>query len=133
MGCHNLRGGIICRVLKRRKRIDILAVREHDNAPRMLPGRAANPGTAERNALHLRRALVFLMLLIVFFNIAKRRFIRNRADGTRAEGMSRPENHLRVLVRLALVLAGEIQVDIRFLVPVKPEEGFKWDIVPVLY
>ncbi len=36
-------------------------------------------------------------------------------------------------MRLALVLAGEIQVDIRFLVPVKPEEGFKWDIVPVLY
>ena len=63
------------------------------------------------------------MLLIVLFNIAKRRFIRNRADGTRAEGMPRPENHLRVLMRLALVLAGEIQVDIRFLVPGKDIPG----------
>ena len=46
--------------------------------------------------------------------------------------MGGTEQLLGVLVCSGLILAGEVQVDIRGFVAIKPEEGFKGDIVAVL-
>ena len=35
-------------------------------------------------------------------------------------------------MRLTLIFAGKVQVDIRLLIPLKSEERFKWDIETVL-
>ena len=42
------------------------------------------------------------------------------------------KDNLRVIVRLTLVLAGEVQVDIRLLISLKAQEGLKRDIKALL-
>ena len=52
--------------------------------------------------------LLVAPLLIVIFYITECRFIRQGTDGSRTEGLSLSEDNLRVIVRLTLVLTGEV-------------------------
>ena len=69
----------------------------------MLPRRAPHAGATDSDALHLRRAPVNTVLLVVLFHIAERGFVRHGADCAGAEGVALPEDHLCVFVRLYLV------------------------------
>ena len=54
--------------------------------------------------------------------------VRQCADGSGAEGMTRAENHLGVIMGMALVLTGEVQVDIRLLIPLESKESLEGNV-----
>ena len=118
--CDRVRRHIVCRVLHRREGIDLLPHRQHHDAARMLSRGAPHAHAALHDAVDLARALVLPALLIVVPDIAKRRLVRQRADRPRTECLPVSKDHFRIFVRLALILPGEIQVDIRLLVSFEP-------------
>ena len=70
-------------------------------------------------------------LLTVAFYIAERGFLRHGGDGPGLEHVVPAKEHLCEPVRAALLLAGEVQVNIRHLVPVKAQKGLEGDGMPV--
>ena len=70
-------------------------------------------------------------LLGVFFHVAERGLVRDRGDRAGLKDVLAAEQRLGVAVRAALVLAGEVEVDIRRLVAVEAEERLERDRVPV--
>ncbi len=119
---------IIGRMLHRRKGIDLLAVGQHHDTARMLSCGAPYPDTALHQSVNLRIPLGNAPLLVIFLHHAEGGFVRQRADGAGLEGIAVAEDHTRVGVRLRLVFAGEVQIDIRLLVAVEAQEGFKGNI-----
>ena len=76
--------------------------------------------------------LLLASLLIIILHITESRLVRQRTDGSRPEGLAFSENNLRIAVGLTLIVAGEVQVDIRLLVSLKSQEGLKGNIKAVL-
>ena len=125
--CH-----IVCRVLHRGKRINLLPHRENHNPPGVLPCSAPHPHASLDNAVHLTVSLVDAPLLIIFFYVAESRFIRQSTDSPCPESLSVAENHLCVGVGLALVFPGKIKVNIRLLVPFESQKSLKRNVKPLL-
>ena len=67
-------------------------------------------------------------LFIIIFHITKGGLICQRTDGSCTEGLACSEDNLRIVVCLALVIPGEIQVDIRLLISLESQEGLEWNI-----
>ena len=97
----------------------------------MLARGAPHTDTALHKAVNLALSLSGPVLLKVVFHIAEGRLFRQGTYGARAEGLPLSENDLRVGVRRALVLSRKVQVDIRFLISLKAEEGLKGNIKTV--
>ena len=129
---YGVRRHIVRRVLHGGKGIDVLPQRQNDDTARMLSGTAAHADTAHDDTVNLTVALVLSSLLIVILHVAERRLIRKRCNRARAEGLPGAEDNLRILMRLRLVLAGEVQVDIRLLVSLESKEGLKGDVKALL-
>ena len=119
---------IIGRMLHRRELIDAVSVGKYDDTSRMLPRAAPDPRAPFCDALDLAPALSLLMLFVIILHKAVRSLIRQGADRPRLKRMPLAEEHFRVFVGLCLIVPGEVQVDIRLLVPLKPEECLKRDI-----
>ena len=128
----DIRLRVVRRMLHRGERVDLLPHRQHDNAAGMLPRRPADAHAAQHDALHLTVALGRAMLLAVPLNIAIRRLIGQRSDRPRPVRLPVPKNHFGIGVRLALVLPGKIQVNVRLLIALKPQKRLKRDIKPLL-
>ena len=71
------------------------------------------------------------LLFGVFADKADGRFIRHGGDGTGLKDVVLAEQRFRVAVGVALVLTGEIQIDIRRFVAVETQKGFKRNGVAV--
>ena len=120
---------IIGRMLDRGKGIDFLPMGKHDNASRVLSRRSSHTDAASHNPVYLTAAFANAPVLVIALHIAVSRLIGQCADCSGTEGLPFSENNFRIGMRAALVLSREIQVDIRLLVTLKAEEGFKWNIV----
>ena len=131
MGGDDIRTGIICRVLHRRKGVDVLPVGQDDDSSRVLAGTAADAGTSLHDPIDLAVPFALPPLLVIVFHIAKRGLVRQSGNGPRPEGLSGAEDHFRIFVGAALVIPGEIQVDIRLLVPFKSQEGLEGNVKSV--
>ncbi len=127
-GCH-----IVCRVLHRGKRINLLPQRKDDNSARVLSCRPLHPHTAGNQAVNLTGTLSLAALLKVFFNIAVSRLIRQRTHGSRPERLPFSKDNFGVIVGLTLVFAGEIQVNIRFLIAFKAQKRFKRNVKSLFF
>ena len=77
--------------------------------------------------------LCYATLFVIIFHITERCLIRQCTDGSRTEGLSFTEDNLRIFVGLTLILAGEVQVDIRLLVSLESQEGLKRNIKPIFF
>ena len=119
---------IVCRVLDRRKFINIMAVREHNDAARMLAGTAPDPGTSFRDPLDLAAALALFPLLVIVLYKTVSRLVGQRTDSPGLKCMPFSEKHFRIFVSLGLIVSGEVQVDIRLLVSLESEECLEWDV-----
>ena len=128
---HDVCGHIICRMLHRSKFIDIMSVGQHHDPARMLARASAHSGTALADPLDLTFPLPLVLLLIIPAHISVGRLVRQRADGPGLEGIAFPEQHLRILVGLGLVVPGEIQVDIRLLIPLETQERLERNVISV--
>ena len=126
-------GHIIGRALNRRKRVDLLSHRQNDDTARMLSRGTPHAHTALDDPVDLTVPFPVPALFIIVFHITISCLIRQRTDGSRPEGLSLSENNLRIIVGMALVLTGEVQVDIRLLISLKSKERLKWNVVSVLF
>ena len=70
-------------------------------------------------------------LLVIIFHISERRLVRQRTDRSGTERLTFTENNLRIFMRFALIITGEVQVDIRLLVSLKSKECLKRNVKPV--
>ena len=133
MGGDDIRIHIIGRVLYRREGVDILSDGEHDDTAGVLSCGTADTGTSFHDPVHLTVPFMDTVLLIIFFHIAKSRLGRQRTDGPGTEGLACAKDNLRIFMRLALVIAGKVQVDIRLLVAFKAQERFERNVKPFLF
>ena len=132
MGGDDVAVRIVGRVLHGAEIRDVLILRDDDEAAGVLAGRALDADAAEREAVHLRLRQGLAALLEILEHIAIGRLFGQRADRAGAEHVIRAEELFCVFVRLALIFAREVQVDIRHLVAAETEEGFKRNIEPIL-
>ncbi len=128
MGGNDIRRHIVGRMLYRRKGVDILPHRQYHDTARMLAGAPADSRASRHDAVDLTDTLMPAPLLIIVPHITEGRLVRQRTDGPGPVSLAAAENHLRVFVRLTLIFAGKVQVDIRLLIPLKTEEGLERDI-----
>ncbi len=112
-------GGVVGRMLYRGKGVDLLPQREDDDPARVLAGGPLHAHTALDDPVDLTAPLGPPSFVIVVSDIAVGRLIRQGTHSPRPEGLALPEDHLRVIVCLTLILAGKVQIDIRLLVPLK--------------
>ena len=125
--------GVVSRMLNGAEIGHVHILRDYDKAAGVLTGRALNADKPLCKAVLLDLGDGDTALLKVFFYITVGGFFRQRAYRSGAENMIRAEKLLGVLVRLSLILAGEVKVDIRGLfVSRVAEEGLKRDIEAVL-
>ena len=111
-------------------RDSLVGVRHDHHAAGVLTGGALDAGAAQRQAVFLGVIDGALPLVQIFFNVAVGRFILNTGHRTGLEHVGLAEQFLCVAVHIRLVLAGEVQVDIRFLITVEAEEGLEGDVMP---
>ena len=123
---------IVCGMLHRRKGVDVLSHRQNDNTAGVLSRASAHARTALYNPVDFAVSLLASAFFKIIFHITERRLIRQRADRTGTERLSCAENNFRIFMRLTLIFAGKVQVDIRLLIPLKSEERFKRNIETVL-
>ena len=108
MGGHGLGCHIVCGTLHRRKGVDLLSDRKYHDTARMLSGGTPDPYAALDDPVDLTVPLVDAAFFIVPFHKTEGGLIRKGADGTCPEGLSLAKNNLRVVMRLTLVLTGEV-------------------------
>ena len=82
-------------------------------------------------AIYLRFVQFFLTIFEIFDHIAIRGFRGKRAERARAEDILASEELLGVFVHFALHFSGEIQVNIRRFVAIKPKKCLKWYVMPI--
>ena len=131
MGGQQTARHVICRVLDGAEIVDLVGVRHNHHAAGVLTGGALDAGAAQRQAVFLGVVHGALPLVQIFFNVAVGRFILNTGHRTGLEHVGLAEQFLGVAVHIRLVLAGEVQVDIRFLIAVETEEGLEGDVVAI--
>ena len=71
------------------------------------------------------------LLFHIFFYKTIGSLFRYRRDRSSFKHMSFAKEFLRIPMRLVLIFAGKVQVNIRRLVSIKSQEGFKRDVMPV--
>ena len=131
MCCDYIRCHIICRVLHRGKGINIFAVRKNDNPSRVLSRTSSDSRTPFHNSLNLTFSLSAVSLLIIIFHKTICRLICKSTDCSRTESLACSENHFRIFMSITLIIAREIQVDIRLFIPLKSKKRLKRNIKPV--
>ncbi len=119
---------LIRRVLDRGEGVDVLARREDDDAARMLARGPADAFAALGYADDLAAPLLQPVLLAVVHGVAVGRLLGQGADRAGLEGLALAKDDLRIAVGLTLVVAGEIEVDIRLLISFESKEGLEGDI-----
>lgn len=131
MGCDNIRVHIVCRMLNRTKLKDLMVVRTDYDAARMLTRRPLYARTVLRKSVFLVFIYRNVSLFKIFRDIAVSGLFRYRAYGPRLENVFITENNADVFMRLRLVFACEIKVDIGLFVPFEAEEGCERNRVAV--
>ena len=122
---------VVGRVLHRAEIVNLHPARHNNHAARVLAGGALDAGAAGGQAQLLRAVQHRPLLLGVFADKADGRFIRHGGDGTGLKHVVLAEQRFRVAVGVALILAGEVQVDIRRFVAVEAQKRFKRNGVAV--
>ena len=99
---------IVCRMLYRSKRINLLAHRKNNDTSRMLSGRSPDADTSLYNTVNLTVSLVNSALFIIIFDISKCSLVRKCTNRSGTERLSVTENNLTVSMGFTLILTGKV-------------------------
>ena len=132
VGCDNVRRHIVGRMLYRSKGVDILTVGKNNDSSRVLPRTSADSSTSLHDPVNFAIPLSASPFLIIILHKSKGRLICQGSDGPGTEGLSLSKNNLSILMRVTLIVSGEIQVDIRLFVSLKSKECLKRNIKSIL-
>ena len=133
MCCYRIRCHIVCRMLDRRKGVNILAHRKNNDSSRVLSGTSSDTRTTAYDTVNLTATFLDSSFFVIILNISIGSFIRQSSDCTGTVCLSRSENNFGIFMCLTLVFTREVKVNIRFLISLKSKEGFKRDIKSVFY
>ena len=122
---------IVRRVLDGAEVIDLIGIRHDDHAAGMLARGTLDAGAAQRQAVLFRVVDRSPPLIQILFDVTVGRLVLNTGDGAGLEHVGLAEQLLRVAVDVGLILAREVQVNIRLLVAVKTKESLERDVVAV--
>ena len=121
--------GIVRRMLHGAEIRNVHILRYDDKAAGVLTRCALNADESFCKTILLDLCDLYAALLEIFFDVAVGCLFGESADGTGAENMIRAEELFGVFMRLSLILAGEVEVDIgRFLISRETEESLERDI-----
>ena len=129
---HLIRRLVIRRLLDRCETVDLLRIRCNDDTSRVLAGGTLYAQTMLHDAVHFRLSHGDSTPLTETLDITEHRLLRIGGDSPRTEGMVLTEHLTDKGVSPGLVIAGEVKIDIRLLISLKPEEGLEGDIMPLL-
>ena len=119
---------IICRMLYGNELTDFVFLWQNHHSGRMLTCRSFYTDTAGGQTVHFRiREYLFPVLTVALYITIGGLFCK-RADGSRAETVSFSKQLLNVCVCFGLINAREIEINIRNLVSLEPQEYLKRDI-----
>ena len=122
---------IIRRVLDGAEIVDLVGIGHNHHAAGVLSGGALDTGAAQGQAVLLGVVDGPAAGLQILFDVAVGGLVLNAGHCTRLEHIGLAEQLLGVAVDVGLILAREVQVDIRLLVSVEAQEGLKGDVVAV--
>ena len=105
--------GVVGRMLHGAKIGDIHILRDNDKAAGVLTCRALNADKPLCKAVFLRLCNLELALLEILFYISVGGLFRQRAYRAGTENMVRAEKLFCIFMRLCLIFAGEVKVNIR--------------------
>ena len=133
VGCVCTLRFVIWRILNRGEILNGVFIGNNNHTARVLTCCSLNARTTDRQSVNLssRSNVLNTTLVKIFHNIAISGFIGNCCHSTCFEHIFLTEKFLCKSVRTGLILAGEVKVNIRFLIAVKAKEGFKWNFVAV--
>ena len=133
MGRDDVAVRVVRRVLDGAEISDVHVLRDDNEAAGVLARRALDADAALREAVFLRLRDLDLALVEVIFYVAVGRFFGQRADGAGLEDVVPAKELARVLVRAALILAGEVEVDIGDLVAAEAQKGLERDVKALFF
>ena len=132
MSCYVVGINIICRVLNGTEVIDIVCPRYNNHSAGVLTCCTLDARTADCKALFLCLMHCKSTFLCVLFDKSYCCFFCNGCDCTSLEHVILSEQFFSVAVRFGLILTAEVKVNIRNLVTLEAQEGFKRNFVTVL-
>ena len=127
-----LGGHIVSWILDRCKVINIHVVRDNNDSTRVLSSRPLDSGSSLRQTLNFGVPIELPVVALVALDKSIGSLSRNGTNGTSPKGILSTKNIPHVQVSARLILSGEVQINIGYLVPVKTKEGLKWNILTVL-
>ncbi len=131
VGGHRLAAHIVCGVLHGGEVLNIHILRHHHKAAGMLTCGAAHALAAVGKAQDFCVGALLAPLFQVLADIAEGGFLLQRTNRTCAEHLCLAEHLNGVTVGAALILAGEVEVNIGHLTAAVAEEGLKGDVEAV--
>ena len=132
MRCYRCRCHIICRMLYRCKRIDVLAYGKYDDSAGVLTGSSSDTYKSLQHSVDLTFSLPLPKSVIELLYITVCRLVCQTCNGSCTESLPVSENNLCIFMCLTLIFTGEVQINIRFLISLESKECFKRNIESVL-
>ena len=122
---------IVCRVLHRTKIVDFISLRHDDDPSGVLPRGSLDANAAADQSFQFRTAYGDSFPLQIFCRISESGFFCQRADCSGTEGMPLTKQHFCIFMGVALDVSRKVQVNIRRLISIEAQKGFKRNIVAV--
>ena len=132
MGRCNRRIHVIGRSLDWTEFMNIMVAGNDHQTAGMLPRGTFYPCTAIRQTLNLRIMGSDFPRIEILLYKAVCSFIRQCTNGSGFEYLPLAKEFFRIGMGSLLIVAGEVQVDIRFLIPFEPKEGLERNIMSIL-
>ena len=122
---------IISWILDWCKVINIHVVRDNNDSARVLSSRPLDSGSSLRQTLNFGVPIELPVVALVALDKSIGRLSSNGTNGSSSKGIFLTKDIPHVQVGARLILSGEVQINIGYLVPVKSKEGLKRNILPI--
>src|SRR5699024_10644020 len=119
---------IIGGILDRSKVIYFQILRDNDNSTRMLASGTFCACTSFYKTIGFGVFVDKLFIRCIPFDIAVRCFLCDGADRTCSVDIVFTEKNFCVIMGYRLILTGEVEIDIRYVVAFKTEKCFQWNV-----
>ena len=127
LSCH-----IVSWILDRCKVINIHVVRDYNDSARVLSSRPLDSSGSLRQTLNFGVSVELPIVALVALDKSISRLSRNGTNGSSPKCILLTKNITHIQVSARLIFPREVQINIRYLVPVKSKEGLKRNILTIL-
>ena len=127
LGCH-----IIGWILNRCKVINIHVVRDNNDSTWVLSSRPLDSSSSLRQTLNFGVSVKLSIVALVALDKSISRLSCNGTNSSSPKGIFLTKDITHIQVSARLIFPREVQINIRYLVPVKSKEGLKRNILTVL-